>query len=199
MSDFGNRNGPGIPLTGPAAQSLIDQAKEEIRKELFKKFAGWIITGGIGFLGLAILGAWVILKPVISPIIGSLPDGAVVAFDLETCPAPWSTFKPGTGRVIVGQGRAYDGRSGQDFRGQALAAYNLHDIGGSQVYNIEIADLPEELKSVQVVGSSDSAIFSASIFDKPGPSLFRGAKPRKFSAENSAMPPYYALSYCKKG
>jgi microcystin-dependent protein len=40
---------------------------------------------------------------------GDIPSGAVMAFDLERCPAGWAPFAPAAGRAIIGDN---DGRNG---------------------------------------------------------------------------------------
>jgi hypothetical protein len=123
-----------------------------------------------------------------------LPMGTVMAFDLDTCPSSWTPFKPATGRVIIGQGNSYEGILDKDYRGEKLTARAFHESGGSEVYNIEIADFPADLKSVSVQPSASDAY--APLLITSSASKFRDARERNLP--KGGMPPFYALTYCRK-
>ena len=48
-----------------------------------------------------LLGVWVAGAPGAGP---SLPEGAVIALQGESCPRPWQEFLPAQGRFVLGPG-----------------------------------------------------------------------------------------------
>lgn len=56
--------------TEEVAQSTIDALRRDIQKEAFRKMVGWAVAGGAGFVTLAALGAWSLMKPTITSQLG---------------------------------------------------------------------------------------------------------------------------------
>ncbi len=80
-------------------QSLVDDAKESVRKELLGRFAKYIVGGALAILGLAALGLWTVILPWLKKEVGGVPSGVVIAMDdVDGCaqegwsraPASWS-------------------------------------------------------------------------------------------------------------
>ena len=74
----------------------------------------------------------------------SVPAGAVMAFDLPTCPAGWSGFAPATGRAIIGAGHDFDPGYATGDDGQKLTAKNYRDGGGAESHTLATAELPTQ-------------------------------------------------------
>lgn len=68
---------------------------------------------------------------------GSLPAGAVMAFDLTECPNGWSPMVSAQGRFLVGTG----------------GGYNLGNMGGANTVALSVAQLPSHSHT----GTTDSA------------------------------------------
>ncbi|HET6147592.1 MAG TPA: hypothetical protein VFH68_08665 [Polyangia bacterium] len=63
----------------------------------------------------------------------SVPTGAVMAFDLDACPAGWAPFAPAGGRTIVGTNAAGGNGLSARTRGQTL---------GEEAHTLTVAELP---------------------------------------------------------
>lgn len=70
-----------------------------------------------------------------------MPTGAVMAFNLASCPSGWTEYTAGAGRSIIGVGA-----------GAGLTARTLGETGGAETVGLSISNLPSH---------SHSAAFSA--------------------------------------
>lgn len=64
----------------------------------------------------------------------SIPTGAVIAFDLDTCPIGWSPHTLASGRVILGAGNYTEGVNNY--------AYTRNDVGGSAFHTLTMNEIP---------------------------------------------------------
>ena len=63
----------------------------------------------------------------------NVPPGAVLAFDLDACPAGWSPFAPAGGRVVIGANAA---------GGNGLSARALGQTFGEEAHTLTAAEMP---------------------------------------------------------
>lgn len=117
----------------------------------------------------------------------SMPPGAVIPFNLASCPPGWVSYAPATGRSIVGTGDFVDnydiaGRTAWDFSEE----YELGDTGGYATWRLHREELGAEIydPGMEPVSSGDFRF------------LHRPPATTAEPAEN--RPPYIALTYCQK-
>lgn len=125
-----------------------------------------------------------------------VPEGAVMAFDLETCPTGWQALESARGRMVVGVGEGE-----VDDNGQSLTARSLGDTGGEEAHIITVDEMPShshglpralnELNNnyIRGVGEGGEGVgFTYSI----NSGITGGNQP------HNNMPPYLGLLYCRK-
>jgi hypothetical protein len=123
------------------------------------------------------------------------PSGAVMAFDLATCPVGWSEYTTGRGRVILGSGSG-----NQDKDGSPLTARTLNEVGGRELVSLSLpaisgngnSSIPDPslvlAKARDTNGNSDPFVY--------GPKA--SADTTLGDGDNDNLPPYVVLKYCKK-
>ena len=116
----------------------------------------------------------------------SVPSGAVMPFNLSSCPSGWSAFESAQGRFVIGVGSDGEGQS-----------YGLEDVGGEAFHQLTIDEMPSHThdarsKHYEVYGSGS---LGASHGQTPG-NYETGAAGGDQPHEN--RPPYIALLYCEK-
>lgn len=188
---------------------LVSDATVAIKKEMYKRFAVGIVSGAIGIIVLAGIGAWTILLPELRNHIGGVPKQAVVAFDItdsETCPKGWHPYKSARARVIVGAGDPTEapGRFANDENGMPLTHYVRGQHGGEEKHTLSEAEMPSHSH-----GHRDYR-WQGDVPSPPYASLGGGNwgySPTNISDETDSvgqgqphnnMPPYIALYFCKK-
>ena len=133
--------------------------------------------------------------------VDSTPAGAISAFNLASCPAGWSEFTAGKGRVLVGSGAG-----NTDSKGDALTTRTLAETGGLEYTSgIPAVNSFDYTGTVQDVDWSftdagpEFELFTGlltsggSIFVKKTPdNTYSGVK------ANSNLPPYVVVKYCVK-
>lgn len=141
----------------------------------------------------------------IASLVVSVPVGTVAAFDLESCPIGWDAFDEAAGRVLIGVGT-----------GTNLTQRQLRDTGGAETHKLEANEMPRHSHQAIIRMSDwplgkdtdyrhlkdgqDTAYFPVgnntggrfAIDDRQIIQESEGGE----SHEN--MPPYIALSFCKK-
>ena len=111
----------------------------------------------------------------------AIPPGAVMAFNLASCPSGWSAYTAGVNRMIVGSG----------------SSYSLGATGGAATHVLTVNEMPAHTHGLAyawvVPGGSSSAAGSAGpTKDHDITSSVGGGQP------HNNMPPYVALLYCQK-
>ncbi|MCF1470603.1 hypothetical protein FS763_01490 [Agrobacterium vitis] len=121
----------------------------------------------------------------------AVPKGAVMAFDLETCPEGWEPFDRLSGRVVMGTGQR---------DGSGLSARKLGETGGEERHHLTVDEMPSHAHRITTLAhwgdrtngqpglGGDDGTFPASIGTDPA----GGDKP------HNILPPYYVLTYCKR-
>src|SRR4051812_47573855 len=101
-------------------------------KDDFSKYVAKVIIATVaGAIGLAGLGLWLYVKTILPDIVGGVPPGAVMAFDLPAgCPAGWSAFEHAAGRAVIGTATAQQATS------NATVAHAYRDSGGRETYKL---------------------------------------------------------------
>jgi len=125
-----------------------------------------------------------------------MPSGAVLPFNLASCPNGWQPFTQAAGRTIIGVGN-----------GSGLTERNLSDTGGEENYTISFGNLP-----TLVVGQGGAAMRGANLSGGwSGGVGSRGAETSTLGGGNpltisgtgadtpiNTVPPFIALLYCQK-
>jgi len=130
--------------------------------------------------------------------LGGSPTGAVMAFDLASCPTGWTAYTAANGRNIIGTGTA-TGASG-------ATAHTKGQTGGEEKHvqtEAELATHQHAISSglISIYGTTD---IKASNTNPNMTSLVKGAAlvgATNQTGSGTAMPvmdPYIALLYCKK-
>jgi hypothetical protein len=156
----------------------------------------------------------------------AIDQGAVVAFDrsdlpAETCPAGWSVFDEGRGRVIVGAGdpKKAPGTWGLDEKDRPLRNLAARDRGGLVSKQLDVKELPSAARSrvhfvknnglmdfrltdvVPCLGSGCNQMGALTNGFRDGQHTNEPAEIRLEGgqgAEFSLMQPFVALILCKK-
>lgn len=121
----------------------------------------------------------------------AVPAGAVMAFDLDSCPEGWEPLDKLAGRVVMGAGQR---------DGSGLTPRKLGETGGEERHHLTIDEMPSHNHQITQqahwgdrthnqagLGGSDGT-FDASISTNPT----GGDKP------HNVLPPFYVLTYCKR-
>lgn len=126
--------------------------------------------------------------------ISFFPSGAVMAFNLSSCPSGWSALANAEGRFIIGRGTL-----GSD-------TYSLGGTGGSARHTLTVSEMPSHDHDVGIPGWTPSYVEfdyvggSGSLGgvkgDGRGP--FLDIYPRGGNQPHENRPPYLALLYCQK-
>ena len=148
---------------------------------------------------------------------GEFPAGGIIAFDIEGgCPDGWTPFVDGFGRFIIGAGDPTGGRIAKDDTGAPMVQLPFRATGGAFGHRISTEELPahshggaglEEYHIANTVGAGMGGpaltgrrkfmLILNERFPQGGdsPVLMSstgGGRP------HSNMPPYIALSLCRK-
>ena len=120
-------------MSEPNSESMSARTVESVKDEVGKYIAKVIIAAAAGILGIAALGIWIYVKTQLPGIVGGVPPGAVLAFDLPSgCPAGWTSFQRGISRMIIGANTSGAAVSNQDRNGQPLMARAYQSDGGEE-------------------------------------------------------------------
>lgn len=114
-----------------------------------------------------------------------IPSGAVMPFNLASCPSGWSAFASAQGRFVVGTG----------------GGYALGNTGGAENVTLTVNEMPSHTHNTY---SSDNAasprtypyagqMGNYSVNSSGGPTQARGG-----DQPHENRPPYVALLYCQK-
>lgn len=122
----------------------------------------------------------------------SVPTGAVMAFDLVSCPTGWSGLAEARGRFIVGVGNS-----------QAPGAVDIafRSKAGEASHTLTINEMPSHTHSL-ISGANYGNIGNGPAWTGwnhgESPNQGVGISYTGGNAPHNNMPPYYTLLYCKK-
>ena len=168
----------------PAHSPLVDEA----RKQAIQLSAKWLILGAVSLLGIAALGWWFYLQPKIQHLAGGVPPGMVAAFDLAgTCPAGWIEFSDAAGRTIIGTGQ-----------GEGLSRRKYRDAGGKEQKTLTISELPPHTHPGNVSIGGYSFEHHKWNDRLPGEKWKQETGSTGDGKSFDIMPPFIALTFCKK-
>ena len=130
--------------------------------------------------------------------LGGSPTGAVMAFDLASCPSGWTAYTAADGRNIIGTGTSGTAGAVNHVRGNATTG-----VGGEEKHTMTIAELATHSHSLS---PNPGAVYSRYLVKyNSGSSYFADGAPGGTSIGNTGgsspfnvMDPYIALLYCKK-
>lgn len=139
-----------------------------------------------------------------------LPDGAIVSFDKITgCPTGWIVFEPAVGRFLIGAGSS---TTNQDKDGLPLSIFQPGQTGGQGQHRLSVAELPPHAFELSVFQSPENTMGGGYGFDRFVGEPARAAvgkatgtlRQEKTSTLGEGkplamLPPYYAVTYCRKG
>ena len=119
---------------------------------------------------------------------GSVPSGAVMAFDLDTCPAGWTELATAKGKVIVGLDT---GDSDFDLRGE---------IGGEKTHILTIAEMPSHRHgtTLDYVGEIIGGSHARTMIEQYDSSNNVVTNYEGGNQPHNILQPYITLLYCKK-
>ena len=111
---------------------------------------------------------------------GSVPTGMVAPFDTGSCPVGWSVYSAGVGRMIVGAGG-----------GRGLGA-----MGGAETHTLTVAEMPSHSHETPRSANSvnDNHLRGEGDNQRAGPRT----SPAGGGQPHNNMPPYVALTFCRK-
>jgi hypothetical protein len=169
--------------------STSSDIKSEISKELKSQTAKWIIATVSLLILTAVSGWWLFLQSIIVEIVGGVPSGAVMAFNLPKCPKGWTPVDDFIGKTIIGSGKINDKKT-----------IGIGTTGGNETIVLSEAQLPEHYHIEAVHSCSGSSgtewgYLRAHSFD-----VCTEQKTKSVGKGDSIniMPPYVACLYCQK-
>ena len=131
---------------------------------------------------------------------GGVPSGAVMAFNLNSCPAGWAEFASANGRQIIGLGTSGVAEGGSHYLGESA---------GSEVHNLTVEELAphgHNYTDTTIEGGTSNPPYSIPTglaLTHKFPNLRETSNAKIGSVEAraksfSVMDPYIALKYCTK-
>jgi len=129
--------------------------------------------------------------------LGGSPTGAVMAFDLASCPTGWTAYTAANGRNIIGTGTSGTVGAVSHVRGNATTG-----VGGEEKHVLTVSELASHshgLYGEGMGGSGNSGTVAryGDGFGLMAPGNISTADAGSDTAHN-VMDPYIALLYCKK-
>lgn len=113
------------------------------------------------------------------------PTGAVIAFNLESCPRGWTPYEQASGRFIVGVSN-----------GSQSSQKPLGQTGGSETHRLSIAELPSHDHGGILGGDGKKAgMLNDWAYHAAG---YVRIKPQGGGQPHNNMPPFLAQLYCIK-
>ncbi len=121
-----------------------------------------------------------------------VPSGAVVAFNLSSCPAGWSALAAAQGRTIIGVNSP---------AANGLSQRNLGDTVGEEEHTLSVAEMP--VHSHQEIFAQNGGVTCSMGYtcDRDQSNLTGTAyntSPAGGGAAHNVMQPSVALLYCQK-
>lgn len=122
----------------------------------------------------------------------AVPKGAVMAFNLDECPAGWVAFSEASGRVIIGSGA-----------GQNLTQRARGQRGGRETVALTADQLPRHRHAMPFVpeasnlsGNSYPVMSDARHSSSSRANAYTSSNGASAAHEN--MPPFHVLTYCER-
>jgi len=174
-----------------------EKLKEEIKKQARSQLAKWLVGSAVTLIVVALAGWWFYLKTILPDLVGTVPSGAIVAFDLpKGCPAGWEDFDLASGRVIIGVGKS-DGLSSRQYRQTGgeekvtlskseMPVHNHKFTGNGYPYGAQSGGDYHSTIALGKGNIQSNYVPAGSIDDAGG------------GAPHQNMQPFVALHYCKK-
>ena len=113
-----------------------------------------------------------------------IPSGAVMAFNLPSCPERWSELTTAQGRFIVGVGTLVN------------ETYTLGDTGGEAFHQLTIEEMPKHNHGGQMNTHCCAGMLNDYAYHSRGSKW--GTEDEGGDQPHENRPPYLALLYCQK-
>jgi hypothetical protein len=168
----------------------LDQLRQDVRKEVSQQAAKWLVWIVVAAIVIAATGWWLYLQPKLVEIAGGVPSGVIAAFDgPDGCPAGWSVFEAAAGRTVIGTGK-----------GQDLSERRYREQGGEEVHVLSVDEMPSHTHEViEMIGTNEvDGVDSTTTRSGDHHNEARNSRPTGGGRGHNNMPPYIALTYCKK-
>ena len=172
------------------ADPNLAELRQDVKKEVSQQAAKWVVTGVVAALVIAATGWWLYLQPKLVEIAGGVPSGVIAAFDgPDGCPAGWSVFEAAAGRMVVGTGK-----------GQGLSERRYRELGGEEMHVLSVDEIPSHTHEViEMIGNNDvDGVDSVTTRSGDHHNEPRSSRPAGGGRGHNNMPPYIALTVCKK-
>ncbi|MFQ3244837.1 MAG: hypothetical protein ACI9SP_001473 [Arenicella sp.] len=123
----------------------------------------------------------------------ALPKGAVMAFNLASCPNGWKEYEALRGRVIVGSGQGIDAGNSA-----LLTSRSLNSSGGEEKHQLTVAEMPSHQHSGEFGGGPHSYEHHQNNH------RLNGENPKKLTGATGGntphnnMQPFHVLMYCER-
>ncbi len=200
---------------GPTAPNPQEPASERLTTAIQNEATGYVakavIATAVGIIGIAGLGLWIYVKQFLPDLVGGVPQGAVMAFDLPNgCPHGWSMFERGLSRTIIGAALANTSTiPNVDANDQPLRPHPYQSTGGEEKHTLTVAEIPSHDHGFQILQHSE--YLRENNRGYPGTDTV-GRDPQRNNPNwpiryteavgggqpHNTMPPFIALFYCKK-
>ena len=166
----GANNSGATPVGGGAAQACPPNNLEEANCDGDAVFRSTLITGTAD--NVSLYDDMLLVRAI--PQFGNdtIPDGAVMAFNLPACPDGWVSFSSADGRTVIGVG----------------GSYTFRETGGLEEVELTTmqAGFTVAADEIQPAALGPATAGSSSYLVDVTPS------------DHENMPPYIALTYCEK-
>lgn len=169
----------------------LESISNEIKKQARAQAAKWFIASVVALVIFAVVGWWFYFKSKIITVIGGVPSGAVMAFDLPTkCPDGWSQFIDADGKSIIGVGNTR----------------NYREQGGNSTHQLTVDEMPSHKHSftgdpISIGGWNGDITYDVSVGDYSANGSITPSgviSTEGGSRPHNNMPPFLALYYCIK-
>lgn len=126
---------------------------------------------------------------------GNLPAGAVVPFNLDSCPSGWAEFTTARGRMVIGTNPAQFANP----YGEGVISLRTRNLtGGAETHTLTIAELPAHTHAGPS-GTNSLAIGGLAWINGLFPAQTQSSAAHTGGdLPHNNMPPYLVMMWCKK-
>ena len=116
-----------------------------------------------------------------------VPPGAVIAFNLASCPSSWTEFTEAQGRVILGVGM-----------GTGLMDRTLLQSGGFEKHVLTPSEIPVHTVEVETWDNDNNTKYATESGNRKDLWRTKETRSRQAQQGHENMPPFVALRFCQK-
>lgn len=122
-----------------------------------------------------------------------LPKGAVMAFNLTSCPTGWIEYRPLEGRVIVGAGHGFDSDTNS-----GLTNRILRESGGTETHTLTQDEMPAHYHTGSFGGGNSSYEHHQNNHRLKGERPSNKTNSTGGGGAHNNMQPFHVLKYCER-